>query len=160
MQQLEPLYDAAAGVPAAVDVKPLLDALRGSQWWTGSALDLAGHGQKDAAEFLEKLLEVMHAELRHGQHPQLLSQRYCGRRVGATVCDCCAQARWQTLLYALGASKDVVVFHQITIPALTRADPPVTVSCIEQGLLEAFQPERMDGDNCYECAVCESYQFA
>ena len=65
MRQLDPLYDAAAGVPAAVDVKPLLDALRGSQWWTGSALDLAGHGQKDAAEFLEKLLEVMLEELRH-----------------------------------------------------------------------------------------------
>ena len=102
----------------------------------------------------------MLAELRQGQHSQLLSQLYWGRRVGATVCDCCAQAGRQTLLGALGASKDVVVFHQITIPALTRADPPVTVSCIEQGLLEAFQPERMDGDNCYECAVCESYQFA
>ena len=59
-----------------------------------------------------------------------------------------------------GASKDVVVFHQITIPALTRADPPVKVSSIKQGLVEAFQPERMDGDNCYECAARESYDCA
>ena len=61
----------------------------------------------------------MLAELRQGQHPQLLSQLYWGRRVGATVCDCCAQAGRQTLLGALGSSKDVVVFHQITIPVRT-----------------------------------------
>ena len=28
LKQLDPLYDAAAGAPAAVDVTPLLDALR------------------------------------------------------------------------------------------------------------------------------------
>ena len=31
LQQPDPLYDAASGVPAAVDVKPLLDALAGSR---------------------------------------------------------------------------------------------------------------------------------
>ena len=49
---------------------PLLEALAKSTLWRGGALDQQGRGQKDAAEFMEKLLEVMEAELRGSQHPQ------------------------------------------------------------------------------------------
>eukprot|EP01048_Picozoa_sp_COSAG05_P017223 COSAG05_NODE_2319_length_3240_cov_3.126393_4_plen_68_part_00 len=65
--QLHTLYYDAAPV---VSVKPLLEALAKSTLWRGGALDQQGRGQKDAAEFMEKLLEVMEAELRGSQHPQ------------------------------------------------------------------------------------------
>eukprot|EP01048_Picozoa_sp_COSAG05_P017224 COSAG05_NODE_2319_length_3240_cov_3.126393_5_plen_111_part_00 len=83
------------------------------------------------------------------------------------MCDCCARAGRQTLPGALRASKHKArsnaadaQFHQIIIPLLTRARPPMQVRSIEQGLMEAFQPETMNGSNSYECDTCRSYQSA
>ena len=58
LQQLDPPYDAAAGAPAAVDVTPLLDALASSQWWTGSALDVASHNRISIARFVNMFVKT------------------------------------------------------------------------------------------------------
>ena len=160
--QLHTLYDAAR----VVSVKPLLKALSNNTLWTDYA-PLQGPGQKDAAEFMEKLLEVMAKELRESQHPQYpqLCSLYWGQRVSATLCDCCAWAGRQTLPGALRASQhqankkpEDAMFQQIVIPLLTRAGGQVR--SIEQGLMEAFQPETMDGSNSYMCDTCRSNQSA